>query len=189
MGRAMGAYMHATLRRLADADALVLGVLEGAAIGGGAELLSACDRVFAAPGARVGWTQARLGVSPGFGGGARLVRRIGAARALDVLLSPSLLSADDALAVGLIDEVAQAPLEAAQRYAERALALDPAALRGVKALLRAVARPTEAEAAAELDVFAGLWGAPPHAQAVTAGAAGGRKRLEPPREPAGPSRA
>ncbi len=67
--------------------------------------------------------------------------------------------------------MAGAPLEAAHRFAERARAMDAAALRGVKALLRAVARPTDAEAAAELEIFAGLWGGPAHAKAVAAGPA------------------
>ncbi len=165
-GQALGAFMQATCSALADVDGIVLGVLEGAAIGGGAELLTCCDRVFAAPSARIGWTQARLAVSPGFGGGARLVRRVGSARALGVLLAPRLLGAQEALVAGLVDEVTDAPEHAARAYAAHLSTLDPGALRAAKAVVRAASRVTEEEARAELAVFTSVWGADAHVRAV-----------------------
>jgi ethylmalonyl-CoA/methylmalonyl-CoA decarboxylase len=74
---AMQAWMRGALDALADLPLRVIGAVEGAALGGGAELLTACDEVFAAADARIGFVHASLGVSPGWGGAARLVGRRG----------------------------------------------------------------------------------------------------------------
>ncbi|MSR15589.1 MAG: enoyl-CoA hydratase/isomerase family protein [Gammaproteobacteria bacterium] len=84
----------------------VVALLNGDAIGGGAELALACDmRVFAAH-SRFALVQANLGISPGWGGGADLVRLVGAARALRLLARAEFLDAGAALALGLADAVA-----------------------------------------------------------------------------------
>lgn len=166
-GHALGAFMQATVGALADLDAVVVGVATGNALGGGAELLSACDRVFAAPDARIGWVQAKMGVSPGFGGGQRLVRRVGPRRALELLLAPAPLSAAEALVAGLVEQVADEPLAAARAWADRVAALDPDVLRGAKAVVRAHASlPAPDALAVELAVFDRLWGGPAHLAAL-----------------------
>ncbi|MBM4393566.1 MAG: enoyl-CoA hydratase/isomerase family protein, partial [Deltaproteobacteria bacterium] len=79
-GRALATFMATAIARLSR-HAPIVGCVEGHALGGGAELLAACDIVVAAPTAEVGFVQARLGVSPGFGGGGYLAGRVGPARA------------------------------------------------------------------------------------------------------------
>lgn len=166
-GRALGAFMQATLGALAALDAIVIGVLQGAALGGGAELLAACDLVHAAPDAKVGWVQARMGVSPGFGGGTRLVRRVGPRAALALMATARPLSAAEALVVGLVDVVEADPIAGARARAADLLAIDADALRGAKRVVRAAAALPDAEAlAAELDVFDALWGGPGHLRAL-----------------------
>ncbi len=163
VGRQMGTFMQATLHRLATSDAVVVGVLDGAAMGGGAELLAACDRVFAAPSARVGWVQARLAVSPGFGGGARLVARVGAARALEHLLGGPVPASE---AGALVDALSVDPLAAARAWAEEVARLDPAAARGAVRIVRAARAIDPRVAEVELEVFDALWGAPAHLAAL-----------------------
>jgi enoyl-CoA hydratase/carnithine racemase len=160
----MGRHMRDALARLEAWEVPVVGVLRGAAMGGGAELLAACDVVFAAPTARVGWVQARLGVSPGFGGGARLLRRVGTPRAARVLLEAAVLDAEAARGLGLVDAIAEDPDAAAEAWISERRGLPVEARRAVLRLMRP---PLAAEALErELTDFDGLWGAPAHLEAL-----------------------
>lgn len=161
-------FMQDVTERLAGADAVVIGVAEGASLGGGAELLTACDHVVAAPDARIGFVQARLGVSPGFGGGTRLVRRVGPRLALE-LLTTGVVDARAALAQGLVDAVDPDPLGWARRRAGVLLQLPPEALVGAKRVVRAATALDRAAAlSAEAAVFGDLWGGPAHLAALDA---------------------
>jgi ethylmalonyl-CoA/methylmalonyl-CoA decarboxylase len=164
LGALLGAFMAGAVGTLEASGAVLVAAVTGPAMGGGAELLAACDVVFASPAARVGWVQARLGVSPGFGGGARLVRRVGRARALRLLAEADLLDASAARAAGLVDEVVADPVAAAEAWAARAVEVPAEALRGAVRVVRAAGEP-EGEAT-ELAVFAELWGGPAHVAAL-----------------------
>ena len=73
-GEEMSLHMAKCLNRIQNMDAVVVAAVEGAALGGGAEILTACDYVVASSRARIGFVHASLGVSPGWGGGALGVR-------------------------------------------------------------------------------------------------------------------
>lgn len=161
-GRSFGAFMQVAVDRLAGSDAIVIAAVEGAALGGGAELVVAADLVIAAPTARIGFVHAKLGVSPGFGGGGRLVARVGPRAALRTLAFGNTLGAAEALGVGLIDEVDADPRARAEALAAELLALPEAAVRGAKRIV--AAHPPGR--AAELEVFAELWGGPAHRRAL-----------------------
>lgn len=170
-GADLQAFMADTCERLARLPALVLAAVEGAALGGGAELLTACDRVYAAPGARVGFVQAAMGVSPGFGGAVRLVRRVGARTALDLLTRPQPLDAHAARLAGVVDEVVDEPWASALARAESVAALPVEAARAVKPMVAAIdaalARADiPAAAAVEAGVFDRLWAGPEHVAAI-----------------------
>lgn len=167
-GADLVAFMQATTERLATLGPVVIGVAEGHALGGGAELLTACDFVVAAPDARIGFVQARLGVSPGFGGGVRLVARVGRAAALR-LLTGGPVKADEALVLGLVDLVREDALTAARAWAAELAALPPEALTRARRLVDAASRLPRAEAlAVERQLFAELWGGPAHLAALDA---------------------
>ncbi len=157
-------FMTATTERLVQGDMMVLGVVDGPALGGGAELLTACDEVYGSPRARIGFVQARLGVSPGFGGGRRLVARVGPRAALKLLTEAKILDATEAARRGLIDEVVDDPWLRARARAAELIALPEAAVVGARRLVQAAAR--EGGAAVEREVFLGLWGGPAHLDAL-----------------------
>ena len=92
--------------RLDDFRVLSVALLNGLALGGGLELALACTFRVAAPGARVGLPEIKLGLIPGYGGTQRLPRLIGEARALELILSGRMVTAADALALGLVNRVA-----------------------------------------------------------------------------------
>ncbi len=163
VGAELGTFMAGAVASLRASGAVVVAAATGPALGGGAELLAACDLVFANARAQVGWVQARLGVSPGFGGGGHLVARVGPRRALRLLAEATPMSALAAREAGLIDEIVDDPVASAEAWAAGAAALPAEALRGAVRLVRA---PAASAAQVELDVFTELWGGPAHLAAL-----------------------
>jgi methylglutaconyl-CoA hydratase len=86
----------------------VVAALNGAALGGGLELALACDLRVAAAHAVLGLPETSLGIIPGAGGTQRLPRVVGYARALELILFAQRLSAEEALAAGLVSRVTPA---------------------------------------------------------------------------------
>lgn len=84
-----------------------IAAINGSAFGGGFELALACDVRIAAETAEMGLTEVRLGIIPGAGGTQRLPRVVGEGRAKELVLLPRRLTADEALAWGLVNRVSQ----------------------------------------------------------------------------------
>lgn len=82
----------------------VIAAVEGLAIGGGCELALACDIVIAGRSARFGLPEVRLGVIPGGGGTQRLVHAAGKSRAMAMLLTGDLITAEQAAVAGIVTE-------------------------------------------------------------------------------------
>src|SRR5579859_2416362 len=152
--------MRTTLDRIPALPAPVVAILNGHAIGGGAEVAVACDYRLAADDVRIGFTQATLGLMPAWGGVERLVQAIGRGRALHLLTTGRTIDAREAWRIGLFEEIApRASLEGRVADLAEELARVPApALAGIKRAAEAaepVARP-ELAAAANRD-FARSW--------------------------------
>jgi enoyl-CoA hydratase/carnithine racemase len=93
----------------------VLAAIEGHCMGGGLDVALACHRRIAAPGAVFGHRGAALGLITGWGGTQRLPRLIGKGRALELFVAAEKISADRALRMGLIDQIAGDPVAEAIR--------------------------------------------------------------------------
>lgn len=104
-GTAFSRLGHQVMDRLERLDAVVIAEVNGFALGGGCELMLACDFAIASAHARLGQPEVKLGVTPGFGGTTRLLRRVGRARALQLLVTGDQLDAERAKAMGLVNEV------------------------------------------------------------------------------------
>lgn len=83
----------------------VIAAVEGLALGGGLELVLACDTSIVGSGARLGLPEVKLGVIPGGGGTQRLIRAIGKPRAMALLLSGDLITGAEAADLGLVGTV------------------------------------------------------------------------------------
>ncbi len=83
----------------------VIAVVNGFALGGGCELAMACSLRYAADSARLGLPETGLGLIPGFGGTQRLARLVGRGRAQELVLTADMVSAEEALKMGLVNKV------------------------------------------------------------------------------------
>ena len=83
----------------------VIACINGFALGGGCELALACTLRIASTNARLGQPEVKIGIIPGYGGTQRLPRLIGKGAALKMILTAEMVSAAEALRLGLVDEV------------------------------------------------------------------------------------
>jgi 3-hydroxyacyl-CoA dehydrogenase len=95
----------------------MMAALNGAALGGGLEIALACHYRIAAPTASVAFPEVKLGLIPGAGGTQRLPRLTGAAVAFDLIGSGRSVKAEEALSLGVIDEIAAEPVSRAMELA------------------------------------------------------------------------
>lgn len=115
-----------------------IAAVHGFALGGGFELALACDVIVADETAVVGLPEVSVGVIPGGGGTQLLPRRVGAARAAELIFTARRVEAAEALSLGLVDSVVPAgrDREEALALAARMAANSPVGLRAAKRALR-----------------------------------------------------
>lgn len=137
----MLARFHGLFGRMLDAHVTVLAAVQGQCLGGGLELAAFCHRVVAAPNAHLGQPEIVLGVIAPVAS-VVLPERIGRGAAEDLCLSGRSVGADEALAMGLVDELANDPGPAALEWArEHLLPRSASSLRfAVRAVRAAYAR-------------------------------------------------
>jgi enoyl-CoA hydratase/carnithine racemase len=106
--REIGGLFRDALGAVAAIPRFTIAAITGVALGGGCELALACDWRIAGDNARIGQPEVLLGIIPGGGGTQRLPRLIGAAKAKEIMITGRQVKADEALAIGLVDEVVPA---------------------------------------------------------------------------------
>ena len=112
----------------------LVAAVSGYCLGGGCELAMSCDLIVASETARFGQPETSLGIIPGAGGTQRLTRAVGKSLAMDVILSGRMLTADQALAAGLVARIVakDAWLDEAKRVARDIASKGPVATRLAK---------------------------------------------------------
>jgi enoyl-CoA hydratase len=110
--------IHRAFDKVAAIPAFVIAAISGYALGGGCELALACDYRIGSTKAVLGQPEILLGIIPGGGGTQRLPRLVGASRAKEIMVTGRQVKSDEALRIGLLDEVVEP-----EALHERALAL------------------------------------------------------------------
>jgi enoyl-CoA hydratase len=120
--------------RIRDLRTPVVAAVSGFCLGGGCELAMLCDLIVASETAKFGQPEINLGVLPGAGGTQRLTRAVGKAIAMDMILTGRMISAREALGLGLVARVVakEAWLDEAKRAAGEIAAKGPIAVRLAK---------------------------------------------------------
>ena len=112
----------------------IIAAVSGFALGGGCELSMTCDMIIASETAKFGQPEINIGVMPGAGGTQRLTRAVGKAKAMEMVLTGKMISADEALRWGLVNKVVPVEyyLEEAKALAKEIASKPPIAVRLAK---------------------------------------------------------
>ncbi|MBI2364508.1 MAG: enoyl-CoA hydratase [Deltaproteobacteria bacterium] len=170
---AEAAYQHARefqilFEQLEALPQPVIAAVSGYALGGGCELALACDFRIASDTARFGLPEIKIGAFPGGGGTQRLPRLIGTAKAKEMILIGDPITAEQALAVGLVMKVTPKArlMEEANAFAGKLASLPRLALQASKMLIN---RSQEMDLASGLELEARSFGAIAHTHDLAEG--------------------
>jgi enoyl-CoA hydratase len=138
----------------------VIAAVNGVAAGGGCELALACHIRLASETARFSLPEIKLGIIPGYGGTQRLARTTGSGRALEMMLTGTEISADEALRIGLVNRVVTSEqlLFEAESLARVIASLAPLAIRAcLEAVTRGLRLPLAEGLELEAELFSRLF--------------------------------
>ncbi|XP_054163663.1 ethylmalonyl-CoA decarboxylase-like [Oppia nitens] len=170
-GRKMSLLMHDNLTRLQCLPLVSVSLIDGMAIGGGAEVASSTDFRLMTPNARFGFVHVRLGIVSAWGGGQRLVEIVGQKTALDLMLTAKQIDPKEALRLGLCDAIVdeEDAIEAAVKWTQNKVMVTQDCVRAVKQVVNAGKhRNRDSALKHELEESVQLWGSTDHLKALKA---------------------
>jgi 3-hydroxypropionyl-coenzyme A dehydratase len=97
--------VHDMLNKIENLEKPVIAAINGYALGGGCEIALACDIRIASSNAKIGQTEVIIGIPPGWGGTQRMLRIVGPAKAKELIFTGKMITADEALGIGLVSKV------------------------------------------------------------------------------------
>ena len=156
-GRQWGRRGSAVFRDIELLQIPTIAAVGGFALGGGCELALSCDMIVADEKAKFGQPEVSLGITPGFSGTQRLPRRIGTAKAKEMIFTGRMIDAYEADRIGLINKIAESGklMDEAKTLAESCIKNAPTALRYAKACIdRGMQTDIDTGIAIENELFA-----------------------------------
>ena len=156
-GRRWGQRGSALFRRMERLEFPTIAAVNGFALGGGCELAMSCDIILASEKARFGQPEVGLGITPGFSGTQRLPRRVGVAKAKELIFSGRMVKSDEAERIGLVNAVyaPEALLDGAMEMARSFAKNAPIAVKYAKACIdRGMQTDIDSGIACENELFA-----------------------------------
>jgi enoyl-CoA hydratase/carnithine racemase len=147
-------------RAISDCPKPLIAAIEGYALGGGLELALCADIIVAGEDARLGLPEVKVGILPGCGGTQRLARLVGLKRAMLLLMTGRMFGAADALAMGVVSEIAPVgqALSRALEIAAEIAAMPPIAVAQIKRVVNeGVNRPLDAALLMEQRAYEALY--------------------------------
>ena len=136
-GKEFGELGHTLMHHIEGSRIPYIAVVNGFALGGGCELMMACDIILASASAKIGQPEINLGIHPGFGGTQRLPRLVGAIKAKELLFTGDTIDANEALRIGLVNKVVEPEklMEEAEKLAIKIASKSSIQLRFIKELV------------------------------------------------------
>ncbi len=137
-GYAFGKLGQETFARMEKIPVIFIAAINGFALGGGCEFAMACDFRIASTEAKFGQPEVNLGLTPGYAGTQRLPRLVGLGNALYLLLTADMITADEALRMGLVQKIfpPETLLEETKKIAEKIIFKGPKSIKLVKEITR-----------------------------------------------------
>jgi 3-hydroxypropionyl-coenzyme A dehydratase len=96
---------QSVLNKIEKLEKPVIAAVNGFALGGGCELAMVCDLRIASSNAKLGQPEVTIGIPPGWGGTQRLMRIVGPAKAKELVFTGKMITADEALQIGLVNKI------------------------------------------------------------------------------------
>ncbi|XP_006266303.1 ethylmalonyl-CoA decarboxylase isoform X2 [Alligator mississippiensis] len=165
-------FIRNTLTRLMRLPLISVALVQGKAVGGGAELTTACDFRLMTPGSEIRFVHKEIGLVPGWGGATRLVQLIGSGNALKLLSGALKVDPERAVSLRLAEEILPSSdetgsLEEACTWLNQYTKGPAEVIQAMKKVVIA-GRELHLEAALreEKDIFGTVWGGPAHVQAL-----------------------
>ncbi|XP_062835027.1 ethylmalonyl-CoA decarboxylase isoform X1 [Anolis carolinensis] len=165
-------FMQNILTRLMRLPLITVALIQGKALGGGAELTTACDFRLMTSESEMRFVHKHMGLVPGWGGAARLVQILGSSPALRLLSGAEKVDAERALCLGLIEVVLPSseerrPLQEARTWLNLYTKGPPEVIQSVKKVVSA-GRELQLETALriEKEIFGTVWGGPANLHAL-----------------------
>lgn len=156
-GHALALHGQGLFDRIENCGKPVIACINGFALGGGCELALSCTFRIASETAKFGQPEVKLGIIPGYGGSQRLPRLVGKGAALKMILTGEMISAQEALRIGLVEEVV-APDQLRTRGEQIARTIAAQAPLAVQKSLEAVHAGYDLPLRQALDLEASLFG-------------------------------
>ena len=156
-GKKFGALGNRIFLKLENLSKPTIAAVNGFALGGGCELSMACDIRVASEKAKFGQPEVGLGITPGFSGTQRLPRRVGIAKAKELIFSGKMIRADEAEKIGLVNAVyaPEALMDGALEMAKSFTKNAPIAVKYAKACIdRGMQMDMDGAIAVENELFA-----------------------------------
>lgn len=155
-GKEIASYGQSVFRRLETMGKPSIAAINGFALGGGCELALACTIRLASKTAKLGQPEVKLGIMPGYGGSQRMARLCGKGVAHEVCLTGEMISAEEALRIGLVNHIYEPAelLPAAEALAKKIMANAPLAVKyTMEAIERGLEMPLEEGQFVETTLF------------------------------------
>ncbi|XP_016284372.1 ethylmalonyl-CoA decarboxylase isoform X1 [Monodelphis domestica] len=165
-------FMQNTLTRFMRLPLISVALVQGRAMGGGAEFTTACDFRLMTPSSEIRFVHKEMGITPSWGGAARLTEIIGSRQALKVLSGALKLDPTIALEIGIADEILQSSdegqsLEEARKWLQQFISGPSEVIRALKTVVSSGKELALEEALeTERDVLSTLWGGPANLEAI-----------------------
>ena len=106
--------IHNLLNKIENLPRPVIAAINGYALGGGCEIALACDIRIASSNAKIGQTEVKVGIPPGWGGTQRMLRLLRVSKAKELIYTGRMIGADEALQIGLVNKVVNIEMKSEQ---------------------------------------------------------------------------